>query len=103
MTNTNPITGIPYTCYSMRSLDPDVYQELWYGSHATDVTYEAAYRDALEEAKLDAKRAAEGNNEEFDEEDFEAGWECPEFDIDEHDIEGTYEGVRYEISHLGGG
>ena len=103
MPNTNPETGIRYTVYSMRSLNPDMYQELWYGSQAVDLTYEAAYRDALEEAKLDAKREAEGNNEEFNADDFAAEFECPDLEIDEHDIEGTYEGVHYQISHLGGG
>jgi len=100
--NSHPTTGIRYTVYAMQNLDPDVYQELWYGPGATDITYEAAYKEAQEEAVRLAKQAAVDCGEEFDEEDFIEGWECPDIDIDEHDIAGTYEGVRYEISHLGG-
>lgn len=103
MTNTHPTTGVRYTVYAMRSLDPDVYDTLWNGSQAVDLTYEAAYKDAQEEAVRLAKWAATDCGEEFDEEDFIEGWECPDIDIDEHSIAGTYGGVRYEISHLGGG
>lgn len=102
MTNTHPTTGIRYTVYAMRSLDPDVYQELWYGPGATDVTYEEAYKEAKEEAIRLAKWAAIDCGEEFDEADFNEGWECPDLEIAEHNISGTYEGVKYEISHLGG-
>lgn len=102
MTNINPTTGIRYTVYSMVKLDPDVYHELWYGNGAVDVTLEEAYSEALAEAKEQARLEAIENGEEFDEEDFVEGWECPDFDIDEHDIEGVYKGVHYQISHLGG-
>lgn len=102
MTNTHPTTGIHYTVYSMRSLNPDVYQELWYGPHAFDFTEQVAYEEALADAKREAERAAKENGEEFDEKDFEEGFECPDFEIDEHTIFGTYGEVRYEISHLGG-
>lgn len=100
--NTHPTTGIRYTVYAMRNLDPDVYRGLWYGPDAIDVTYEEMYKEALSEALKRAKHKSELIDEEFDEADFVANWECPDIAIDEHNISGTYEGVRYEISHLGG-
>ena len=87
----------------MRSLDPDVYDILWHGSQAVDLTYEEAYKEAQLEAIRTARYEAMENEEaDFNEEEFLARWECPDFDIDEHDIEGTYAGVHYQISHLGG-
>lgn len=100
--NTHPTTGIRYTVYAMKNLDPGVYQELWYGSGAVDITYEEAYEEELSLAIKRARYEAEVNGKEFDEADFIEDWECPEFEIDEPNIAGTYDGVRYEISWLGG-
>jgi len=102
MPNTHPTTGIRYTVYAMQNLDPGVYQELWYGSGAVDITYEEAYEEELSLAIKRARYEAEVNGKEFDEADFIEDWECPEFEIDEPNIAGTYDGVRYEISWLGG-
>jgi len=102
MINTHPVTGIRYTVYSMRNLKSWIYEELFYGSQATDLSYEEAYEEELSLAIKRARYEAEVNGEEFDEADFIEDWECPEFEIDEPNIAGTYDGVRYEISWLGG-
>lgn len=102
MPNTHPTTGIRYTVYSMHSINLDVSHELWYGSQAVDTTYEKAYAQALATATKEARWAALDSGDDFDEEAFKEYWECPDLDIDEHDVSGTYEGVRYEILWLGG-
>lgn len=102
MINTHPITGIRYTVYSMRNLKSWIYEELFYGSQATDLSYEEAYEEELSLAIKRARYEAEVNGKEFDEADFIEDWECPELEIDEPNIAGTYDGVRYEISWLGG-
>lgn len=102
MINTHPVTGIRYTVYSMRNLKSWIYEELFYGSQATDLSYEEAYEEELSLAIKRARYEAEVNGKEFDEADFIEDWECPEFEIDEPNIAGTYDGVRYEISWLGG-
>ena len=102
MINTHPVTGIRYTVYSMRNLKSWIYEELFHGSQATDLSYEEAYEEELSLAIKRARYEAEVNGKEFDEADFIEDWECPEFEIDEPNIAGTYDGVRYEISWLGG-
>ena len=102
MINTHPITGIRYTVYSMRNLKSWIYEELFYGSQATDLSYEEAYEEELSLAIKRARYEAEVNGKEFDEAGFTEDWECPELEIDEPNIAGTYDGVRYEISWLGG-
>lgn len=102
MINTHPITGIRYTVYSMRNLKSWIYEELFYGSQATDLSYEEVYEEELSLAIKRARYEAEVNGKEFDEADFIEDWECPELEIDEPNIAGTYDGVRYEISWLGG-
>lgn len=102
MINTHPVTGIRYTVYSMRNLKSWIYEELFYGSQATDLSYEEAYEEELSLAIKRARYEAEVNGKEFDEAGFIEDWECPELEIDEPNIAGTYDGVRYEISWLGG-
>lgn len=92
--NTNPETNIRYSVYSMTNIDGDVANELWYGSHVTYLSEEEFYKEALEEARAEA----EESGEEFDE-DY---WEPPECFIDEPQIEGIYQGVKYGIDWLGG-
>lgn len=129
--NTNPDTGIAYGVIAVQSLDDDVGQELWYGSQARDLSYEAA----IEELKAEVEREAESHLDNircalaerggYTDREYEAAFEEEEeqaFDgmsaeewvesqiehrqesiqIEEPTIEGTYEGVTYRIDWLGG-
>ena len=102
MINTHPVTGIRYTVYSMRNLKSWIYEELFHGSQATDLSYEEAYEEELSLSIKRARYEAEVNGKEFDEAGVIEDWECPELEIDEPNIAGTYDKVRYEISWLGG-
>lgn len=125
--------GIRYGVIAIQNLDPDVVDELWYGSGAVDLSYQAA----LEEFKAEIERDADNIEDEVrigiaetdpslvgderweerriedeylrlgydDREDYvenrlEAESWC--IQIDEPTIEGTYDGVKYQISWLGG-
>lgn len=58
--NRDPDTGTRYGYISANSLDPDVVDEMMYGSQATDLTYQ----QALEELKATIEREAEHIEEE---------------------------------------
>lgn len=83
MTNHNPETGIAYGYISANELDQDLVQELLYGRQARDLSYEEAQ---IAWAELDGYNAPE----EF------------EYECEEPIITGTYEGVTYCTSWLGG-
>jgi len=133
MSNINPETGIAYGVIATQHLDGDLAQELFYGPHAVDESYRAAYEEArmgaklkydslIEEATIAAAETGADREGDFDPEDFQANWfeahghlidqeefveaELERFSdccqIDEPDISGTYEGVTYAISWLGG-
>lgn len=132
MWNTNPDTGIRYGVIALNSLDPYVIDDLWYGPDAVNVTEDEAGRYARADLEMewdqlreDAEIAAsetDPNMSDAEREDFVERWlndnkgvpdretyievcmqefwdQCQ---IDEPTIEGTYEGVRYQISWLGG-
>lgn len=132
MKNFNPKTGIRYGVISANSLDTNVLDELFYGETAVDVTYMAAYNEAKTDAAArfdagleDAEIAANETDHlmcDEDREDFIFEWLLDNFgtsdkeqyveyaleefsDIysgDESLITGTYEGVSYQITWLGG-
>lgn len=99
--NTNPETGIRYTVYSSHSIDSDLMQDLWF-THGKNIDEEYAMQQAYLDARSEAQDAAVEAGETFDEDEFEAEWECPDLQIDEPTIRGLYEGVDYMISWLGG-
>jgi hypothetical protein len=105
-TNTNPETGIRYTVFALNNINPDVAQELFYGPQAHDESHRRAMKELEEEARKDAGyRVEDGALESEDVEDWvEAQVErCSEdLQIEEPLIEGTLEGVEYQITWLGG-
>lgn len=52
--NTHPETKIRYGAISGNNLDPDVFQELFYGPQAKDLSYEAALKELRNEAEREA-------------------------------------------------
>lgn len=130
-TNTNPETSIRYGVIACNSLDSDLVSDLFHGPQAIDLSYAAAYEEAkadagkqFDDAMEDATIAAAeiggmGENEtetfleehlegvlgmadrdQFIEDKLEEFSDCCQ--IDEPKIEGTYDGVKYGISWLGG-
>lgn len=131
MPNYNPETGIRYGTIYLNHLDSDVANDLWYsGKNVSEENAYAELKselereaDAIEEevaiaiaesdhALLASERFVDNEIEAaylrlgYDDRDdyietrLELGWE--HIQIDEPIIEGTCEGVRYMISHLGG-
>lgn len=131
MTNCSPV-GIRYSYFSFNELADWCNQDLFYGPHSRDLSYEAAleelkadggrqYDEWLEDAEvaaseLDAnmspnerhrfiERFFKSKNSSADREDFISGWVeemAQNISIDEPTIEGTFDGVSYRISWLGG-
>lgn len=110
--NTNPKTGIAYGYVAASDLEPEVVSELMYGHGATDLSYDQARNDAQAEAfaeweqrceEIDVQRQDDGPppivhaDFEFDDQKFSDNYQC-----DEPTVEGTYEGVKYRSSWLGG-
>lgn len=131
MQNTNLITGVRYGVISLNSLDGDLAHELQHGPDAVDLTYQAAFNEEkerlekewgqeLEEAQIAAsengcksdyvseefidkwmmEKMGENSMDEYVDQALEA-W-SDQADFEEPTIEGTYEGVKYQISYLGG-
>lgn len=125
--------GVRYGTIYLNSLDPDVADELFFGSQATNLSEQRAY----EELKHEIERDAEGIEEEIYNEvedreprfindpvylevQYEAAFQClgyadrddyidtrlelefQDMQIEEPTISGTLDGVKYEISWLGG-
>jgi hypothetical protein len=131
MTNTNPETGIRYGCIYLNSLDPDVAEELWTGGKNIselqaykDIEAEIErdadnIEDEVRTAIAECDPSLVGNEDWF-ERRCEDAWnaagydsredyidsridaEMQDFTCEEPTISGTYEGVKYEISWLGG-
>lgn len=100
--NINAETGIAYGYISANALDPEVVERLMNGSWAIDHTYDAALAEIEEEALI---AAAENGINEFDYEDWTEAYvdeRMEEYTCDEPEISGTYEGVSYRTSWLGG-
>lgn len=105
MTNTNPTTGIRYGVIAGNSLNPELFDELYFGGR--DLTYEAAKAEAKAEAQLtaetmmevweeDAKiKAAELGGvidiESFVESEIEAAWERMGYSDSDDYVEYTVE------------
>lgn len=109
MLNRNPKTGIAYGYISANQLDGGVVETLLHGPQAVDHTYmEAVVNMASErgfepsgDLYTDASDAEEYLNEQMQPD--EIGWwgnDVP--DIEEPIVTGTYEGVSYQSSWLGG-
>ena len=131
MTNCSP-DGIRYSYFSFNELADWCNQDLFYGDHARDLSYEAAleelkadggrqYDEWLEDAEIAAcevdanmspnerhrliERFFKSKNSSADREDFISDWveEMAEnTQIDEPIVEGTLDGVSYRTSWLGG-
>lgn len=104
--NTNTQTGIRFGVIACQNLDQDIVEDLWYGYGAVDLSYKAA-REELEET-LKREGSALVDDGELDIDDL-SDWVDRELEarsdyiqIDEPTIEGTYQGVQYQISWLGG-
>lgn len=117
MNNINEFTGIPYGFISANSLDPELVQELMYGSEAIDLSYRNyyketaqtvfhAYREFDQIAKIPVESGFHKIEELIDNVDdssrelfelFLEGYECSE-----PEIMGTYQEVAYLTSWLGG-
>lgn len=104
--NTNPETGIRYGVIAINNLDPDVVDELWYGGGAVDLSYQAAMEELDAEIGWEAARLIETGELQAEDRDWYVDRETDkhrdDIQIDEPTIEGTYEGVKYQISWLGG-
>jgi len=101
--NTNPETGICYTVFALnRNIDPDVAHDLW--CHGTNVSEETACDELraeiyAEAAALDLEQGSDVY-EAFCQHTYEKRVE--QIQIDEPTIEGESEGIKYQISWLGG-
>ncbi len=97
--NTNPETGIAYGVINLRSIDPDLAQDLWY-----ILGHDIDYADAVAEAQIAALEAwvtEHGNSDDFDADEVVQDFN-DNYQNDEPTIEGEYEGTLYTIVHLGG-
>lgn len=84
MTNFDRKTGVAYGYIAARDLDPELVQELMFGSQATDLSYF--------EAEREARREHRGHYDDFD----------FYYEAYEPTIEGVYDEVFYQTSWLGG-
>lgn len=96
MSNYNEKTGIRYGVISARSLNQDLFCELLY-THGTNETLKEAEEDHKKQARKDAQIF-----DDIDLAEFEENYECPDFDIDEPTYSGSYKGVEYAVTYLGG-
>lgn len=101
MTNTNTLTGVAFGYISANALDYDVVDQLMHGKQATDHSYQEAlinerpifedeFGRSLRDDALDSAM-------EFYERRFADDYQC-----EEPEITGTFEGVKYASSWLGG-
>lgn len=129
--NCHPVTGVRYGVIACANLDDDLVHHLMFGPDADDLTYAAAYEDAMLAAEshydsevLEAEIAAseaddlmnDSDREAFITRRLEAGVGLDRgqyvddeleqfsdcFQCDDPDIQGTHEGIKYGISWLGG-
>jgi hypothetical protein len=98
--------GTRYGVIALQELDQDVAAHLW--DSATNISEAEAYAEERNRLEAHYKAAAEefGVGDVMDEDDLERLVELGLMDFDpcieEPTLEGTYEGVKYMISHLGG-
>ena len=108
MPNYNPKSRVPYGIIACNSLDSELVQELWY-THGEDISYKNALeelRESVSAQMIDEEengecpiRSVDDFNDELDE---IVERRAEHIQIDEPTIEGEYEGVKYQISWLGG-
>lgn len=94
ITNTAP-NGTRYGYIAANSLDDDVVHELMCGAGGKDLGYEEAW--GAFNSELRSLLDEEDINDETQRQVFNDGYQC-----DEPIVEGTYEGVKYRSSWLGG-
>lgn len=131
MTNTNPETGVRYGCIYLNSLDGDLASDLWMNAeNLSEAEAYAELKSEIErdtESIEDEVRIAVAerdyamlSNDRYMEDEVEAAYnrlgyddrddyidtrlelESEHIQIEEPTLAGICEGVRYEISHLGG-
>ena len=102
MTNINPETGIRYGCIYLNSLDPDTAAWLW--DNAENLSEAEAYAELKSEIEAQVMEECPDLDESEVEIEVENRLDCAaqDIEIDEPILIGTCEGVRYEISWLGG-
>lgn len=102
MTNINPETGIRYGCVYLNSLDPDTAAWLW--DDAENLSEAEAYAELKSEIEAQVMEECPDLDESEIEIEVEKLLDCAaqDIEIDEPTLAGTCEGVRYEISWLGG-
>ena len=102
--NINPGTGVPYGYISARALAPDLVDDLMYGAHTRDLSFEEGLAAATNDAEIAASELgfAHGSPdwENFVDARVEAAMD--EFYSDEPIISGCKDGVEYQSSWLGG-
>lgn len=102
MTNINPETGIRYGCIYLNSLDPDTAAWLW--DNAENLSEAEAYAELKSEIEVQVREGCPDLDESEVEIEVEKRLDCAAqyIEIEEPTLAGTCEGVRYEISWLGG-
>jgi hypothetical protein len=98
--NTNPKTGVRFGYIHADALHPEVVDALLYGSQAKNLSYEQAREEHM------ARARSEFESERTFTDEFDANFEEDKFSEryqgEEECIEGTYKGVSYCTSWLGG-
>lgn len=97
--NINHETGVAYGVINLRSIDPDLAQDLWY-IYGHDIDYIDAVADA-QIAALEAWVAEHGSSDDFDNDAVVQEFN-DNYQNDEPTIEGEYKGTLYTITYLGG-
>lgn len=107
MTNMDE-NGIRYTLFSCNSIDSDVLHELLY-THGKDLSYETAEKEEIAQQRSIWEDECESKSVAAQEagtdcvlDDFETYLEDFEPQIEEPEIEGTYQDVHYRTTWLGG-
>jgi hypothetical protein len=95
--NTHPETGIAFGVIAGDKIDDDIVEQLLYGKHATNITYEAAREIYLSNKQFDAAQAGEEFNEQRAIDKF-----VDTYAGEEDNIEGTYQDVKYHSTWFGG-
>lgn len=96
--------GIRYTLYSMNSIDSEMIETLLY-QHGKNISEAAVYEEETARQKAEFDAAIEiiaEYTDSFDVPNFEPNLDNFHVDIDEPIIEGTYQGVNYRTTWLGG-
>lgn len=102
MQNINPETNIPYGYISAHELHDFVVHELMYGENAVDHSWREAFTDAAQNLGFEgtdyeeAEDWAQTEDKYIEVEDLLGESDCEPL------IDGTYEGVMYQTSWLGG-